>query len=128
LRLLSAHLPTHAPGLPSHLPTCHRHRPLPQETGAPELLRGLQALRRQLGEHTGQLKSLVKENFDRFISSKNTIDGIYAQLQRAEAEGEAGVHGASTQEVMESVQQVGGWVGGFRLAVGWGGGSSVGGR
>ncbi len=41
--------------------------------------------------------------------SKNTIDTVYAKLQKAEAEGEAGVHGASTGEVMESVLQVGWW-------------------
>lgn len=46
--------------------------------------------------------------------SKNTIDTVYAKLRRAEAEGEAGVHGASTGEVLESVQQVG-------LAGGWAG-------
>ena len=44
--------------------------------------------------------------------SKNTIDTVYAKLQKAEAEGEAGVHGASTGEVMESVLQVGCWDGG----------------
>ena len=38
--------------------------------------------------------------------SKNTIYTVYAKLQKAEAEGEAGVHGASTGEVMESVLQV----------------------
>jgi len=48
--------------------------------------------------------------------SKNTIDTVYAKLQKAEAEGEAGVHGASTGEVMESVLQVG-WRGC------WGGGA-----
>jgi exocyst complex component 2 len=80
---------------------------LVQDTSLPELQRGLLALRQQLGEHTMQLKSLVKENFDRFISSKNTIDTVYAKLQRAEAEGEAGVNGASTGEVLEAVQQVG---------------------
>ena len=39
-----------------------------QETALPDLVRGLVALRSQLSEHTGQLKALVKENFDRFIS------------------------------------------------------------
>lgn len=39
-----------------------------QETTLPDLVRGLAALRSQLSEHTGQLKALVKENFDRFIS------------------------------------------------------------
>lgn len=39
-----------------------------QETALPDLVRGLAALRSQLSEHTGQLKALVKENFDRFIS------------------------------------------------------------
>lgn len=50
--------------------------------------------------------------------SKNTIDTVYAKLQKAEAEGEAGVHGASTGEVMESVLQVGWW----GLLAGCGGG------
>jgi hypothetical protein len=60
----------------------------------------------------GQLKSLVKENFDRFISSKNTIDTVHMQLAKAEAEGEAGVHGASSAEVLEAVLQVGALRGG----------------
>ncbi|EFN53933.1 hypothetical protein CHLNCDRAFT_136162 [Chlorella variabilis] len=83
-----------------YLGTIHR------DTSLADLQRGLLALRQQLSEHTGQLKSLVKENFDRFTSSKNTIDTVYAKLQRAEAEGEAGVHGASTGEVLEAVLQV----------------------
>lgn len=53
----------------------------------------------------------VKENFERFISSKNTIDDIYAKLQKAEAEGEMGVDGASSSEVMAAVLQVGAGVG-----------------
>lgn len=88
--------------------TCRLPRPRLQETSLPQLLRGLAALRQQLSEHTGQLKSLVKENFDRFTSSKNTIDTVHAKLQKAEAEGEAGVHGSSTAEVLEAVQRVSG--------------------
>ncbi|KAL4452618.1 hypothetical protein ABPG75_008280 [Micractinium tetrahymenae] len=76
------------------------------DTTLPQLLQGLAALRQQLSEHTGQLKSLVKENFDRFTSSKNTIDTVYAKLQRAEVEGEAGVHGSSTAEVLDAVRRV----------------------
>ena len=55
----------------------------------------------------------VKENFERFISSKNTIDDIYAKLQKAEADGQEGVDGTSSAEVMVAVLQVlrCGWLG-----------------
>lgn len=52
--------------------------------------------------------SQVKENFERFISSKNTIDDIYGKLRKAEADGSAGVEGTSSSEVMAAVLQAGG--------------------
>ena len=60
-------MPPCLPHLPAHAPPCP---PISrtQGTALPELQRGLASLRRQLGEHTGALKALVKENFDRFIS------------------------------------------------------------
>ncbi|GAB4814736.1 hypothetical protein N2152v2_001782 [Parachlorella kessleri] len=76
------------------------------DTTVQELSRGLHNLKLQLSEHTGQLKALVKENFERFISSKNTIDDIYAKLQKAEADGQEGVDGTSSSEVMVAVLQV----------------------
>jgi hypothetical protein len=64
-----------------------------------DLIRGLDRLRSEVREHTGQLKSLVKENFDRFLSSKDTVDDIAVRLKAAEAEKGAGVHGATPAEV-----------------------------
>jgi exocyst complex component 2 len=68
-----------------------------------DLLRGLGSLRAQLSEHAGQLKSLVKEHFGRFISSKDTIDDVAAKLRAAEAEGGVGVNGATPGEVAAAV-------------------------
>ena len=51
-------------------------------------------------------RAQVKENFERFISSKNTIDDIYAKLHKAEADGSAGVEGTSSSEVVAAVMQV----------------------
>jgi hypothetical protein len=64
-----------------------------------DLIRGLDRLRSEVRQHTGQLKSLVKENFDRFLSSKDTVDDIAVRLKAAEAEQGAGVHGATPGEV-----------------------------
>jgi hypothetical protein len=64
-----------------------------------DLIRGLERLRSEVRQHTGQLKSLVKENFDRFLSSKDTVDDIAVRLKAAEAEKGAGVHGATPAEV-----------------------------
>jgi Exocyst complex component Sec5 len=64
-----------------------------------DLIRGLDRLRSEVKEHTGQLKSLVKENFDRFLSSKDTVDDIALRLKAAEAEKGVGAHGATPAEV-----------------------------
>lgn len=64
-----------------------------------ELVQTVERLRVEVNEHAGQLKSLVKENFDRFISSKDTVDDVAARLRAAEAEGGAGVHGATPAAV-----------------------------
>ena len=70
-----------------------------------DLLRGLDRLRTEVKEHTGQLKALVKENFDRFLSSKDTVDDIAGRLRAAEAEGGAGVHGATPGEVASGLDR-----------------------
>jgi hypothetical protein len=44
----------------------------------------------------------VKQNFDRFISCKTTIDDIYVKLQRIESAGT----GISTQVLFNAVQEV----------------------
>ena len=59
-----------------------------------ELRQGLTNLEVALSERTGQLRDLVKENFDRFISCKNTIDDIQLRLQDTEAAVGAGGAGS----------------------------------
>ena len=49
-----------------------------QNTSAYDLEAAGGALKRDLQSRKEQLKKLVKENFDCFISCKNTIDGNYS--------------------------------------------------
>lgn len=68
-----------------------------------QLLQGTQRLRDSLGQQTDELRSLVRENFERFISCKNTIDDIEKGLQRAERDqGDA----INTTEVLSQLQEV----------------------
>jgi len=62
---------------------------------AAELQYGMRSLDRELSERTGQLRQLVKQNFDRFISCKTTIDDIYVKLHKIES----GELGAGVQPV-----------------------------
>jgi len=48
----------------------------------------------------------VKENFDRFISCKNTIDNIHARLKKTETDGGEGAHGASAVVVTAAIGDV----------------------
>ncbi|KAI8462855.1 MAG: exocyst complex component Sec5-domain-containing protein [Monoraphidium minutum] len=73
-----------------------------EATPAGDLAAGLAALERELGERQGQLKTLVKQNFDRFISCKTAIDDIYGKLRRVESAGT----GISTQVLFTAVQEV----------------------
>ena len=50
--------------------------------------------------------SQVKENFDRFISCKNTIDNIHARLKKTETDGGEGAHGASAVVVTAAIGDV----------------------
>jgi exocyst complex component 2 len=68
-----------------------------------DLLKGVAALRARLDAHAGELKALVKENFDRFISSKDTVDDVGARLRAAAAGGAGGVLGAAPDEVAAAV-------------------------
>ena len=77
-----------------------------QETTLADLQQGRDNLQRELRERTGQLKALVKENFDHFISCKTTIDDIHKRLREAEkgqAEGNASY--VSTHDVIETVSE-----------------------
>ncbi|KAK9814628.1 hypothetical protein WJX72_008970 [[Myrmecia] bisecta] len=79
------------------------------ETSSQDLKAGRLHLKSELSERTGQLKALVKENFDRFISCKNTIDDIHLRLRKAEGEeGDniRGDSGASTSDMAECVLEV----------------------
>lgn len=70
-----------------------------QDTDLQELLRGMHHLRSQLSEHTTQLKTLVKENFDRFVASKNTIDDVHTKLKKTAEHGSSGVDGVSPADI-----------------------------
>lgn len=48
----------------------------------------------------------VKENFERFISCKSTIDDIHTRLQKAEGDYGVGADGASTADMVTSVNDV----------------------
>lgn len=48
----------------------------------------------------------VKENFERFISCKSTIDDIHTRLQKAEGAYGVGADGASTADMVTSVNDV----------------------
>ena len=51
----------------------------------------------------------MKENFDRFISCKNTIDNIHARLKKTETDGGEGSHGASAVVVTAAIGDVRAW-------------------
>ncbi|MEW5318290.1 MAG: hypothetical protein WDW38_009523 [Sanguina aurantia] len=82
----------------AYLATFHPH------TRMRQLRAGMHSLSTELSERQGQLKQLIKGNFDRFISCKDAIDDIYARLGRMEAEPEAG---ASTTRVFHAVENGG---------------------
>ncbi|CAL8463713.1 g3247 [Coccomyxa elongata] len=77
------------------------------ETTLADLQAGRDNLQAELRERTGQLKALVKENFDHFISCKTTIDDIHKRLRDAEA-GHAGGNSSyvSTNDVIDTVREV----------------------
>ena len=82
-----------------------------QETTLADLQQGRNNLQRELNERTGQLKALVKENFDHFISCKTTIDDIHKRLREAEKGLDTGNSSyVSTHDVIETVSEVGCWV------------------
>ncbi|CAL5224212.1 g6858 [Coccomyxa viridis] len=77
------------------------------ETTLADLQQGRNNLQRELNERTGQLKALVKENFDHFISCKTTIDDIHKRLREAEKGLESGNSSyVSTHDVIETVSEV----------------------
>lgn len=77
-----------------------------QNTALPELVRGKHNLKNEVSERTGQLKALVKENFDRFISCKNTIDDIHKRLRKSEAHDSLSASGNSTADLVIAISEV----------------------
>ncbi|KAL3687204.1 hypothetical protein R1sor_013513 [Riccia sorocarpa] len=73
-----------------------------QNTSAAELEAGEAALKANLQSRREQLKRLVKDHFDCFISCKNTIDDIHSKLQQIEADPE----GAGTVHLSDAIQSV----------------------
>ncbi|KAI5080860.1 hypothetical protein GOP47_0004043 [Adiantum capillus-veneris] len=73
-----------------------------QNTGHMDLEAGEQSLKMDLQQRKQQLKLLVKENFDCFVSCKNTIDDIHMKLQQIEADTE----GAGTVHLSSSISDV----------------------
>ncbi|PKK78359.1 hypothetical protein RhiirC2_730073 [Rhizophagus irregularis] len=63
------------------------------DTPYADLLRGAKFLRYTLDQKSEELRSLVQDNFDRFVSAKNTIDTVYGEMkaQSLNAESDYGV-------------------------------------
>ncbi|GMH42432.1 hypothetical protein BSKO_10351 [Bryopsis sp. KO-2023] len=90
-------LPSSAAFSPEHyLATVH------ENTALKDLDEGMRTLETGLSKRTGQLKQLVKENFERFISCKNTIDDVYVRLHKNEAD----KRGVNTHSLRASITQV----------------------
>lgn len=77
-----------------------------QTTALSDLVRGRGNLKNDVSERTGQLKALVKENFDRFISCKNTIDDIHKRLRKSEAHDTLAASGNSTSDMVIAIAEV----------------------
>ncbi|GMH01031.1 hypothetical protein Nepgr_002870 [Nepenthes gracilis] len=73
-----------------------------QDTAAADLEAGALALKTDLKGQTQQRKSLVKENFDCFVSCKTTIDDIESKLKRIEEDPE----GTGTAHLYNCIQGV----------------------
>ena len=58
-----------------------------------DLSRGSKFLRYTLDQKSEALRSLVQDNFDRFVSAKSTIDTVYGEMkaQNLNAESDYGV-------------------------------------
>ena len=52
-----------------------------RNTSYNELVQGEERLRRDVDQRAEALKSLVHQNFDRFVSAKNTIDHVYDEMK-----------------------------------------------
>lgn len=76
------------------------------DTTLSDLKTGQANLKFEVSERTGQLKDLVKDNFERFISCKSTIDDIHMRLRKAEGDYGDSADGASTADMVAAVTDV----------------------
>lgn len=73
-----------------------------RDTSAADLEAGAVAIKSDLKGRTQQRKTLVKENFDCFVSCKTTIDDIESKLKRIEEDPE----GAGTTHLYSCIEKV----------------------
>lgn len=73
-----------------------------RDTSAADLEAGALAIKSDLKGRTHERKTLVKENFDCFVSCKTTIDDIESKLKRIEEDPE----GAGTTHLYSCIQRV----------------------
>lgn len=52
-----------------------------KETAYNDLVRGEERLRMGVDQRAEALKNLVHQNFDRFVSAKNTVDHVYDEMK-----------------------------------------------
>lgn len=52
-----------------------------KETSYNDLVRGEERLRKGVDQRAEALKNLVHQNFDRFVSAKNTVDHVYDEMK-----------------------------------------------
>jgi hypothetical protein len=73
--------------------------PLPlQNTSLAELQQGLAHLQEDADARRSALQTLVKDNFERFISCKTTIDDVLATLRRGEGQPHGAQGGAAASK------------------------------
>ncbi|GIL79740.1 hypothetical protein Vretimale_12383 [Volvox reticuliferus] len=76
------------------------------ESSMNQLEKGLRSLGRELSERTGQLKLLIRNNFERFINCKDAIDDIHAKMRKTLVRGSAvGPSGSTAPQPPPSQQQ-----------------------
>jgi len=71
-------------------------------TNFSELVQGMRRLGRKLSSQEEDIKQLVRDNFDRFISCKDVIDGLYELI----SENEMSESGTGSRKVEQSCKEV----------------------
>ncbi|CAG8479390.1 21874_t:CDS:10 [Gigaspora rosea] len=85
-------------------------REVHKDTSYNDLLGGAELLRYTLDQKSEALRNLVQDNFDRFVSAKNTIDTVYGEMktQCLNADNDYGVRGLDNalSEAINRAEQV----------------------